>query len=223
MTVFENAAFGLRARKQNVNLKERVVAALKIVHLEDFASRYPHQLSGGQQQRVAFARAMVTEPKCILFDEPLSALDAALREEMRSELKTLVQQLKITAVFVTHDQIEAMSMSDTIVVMKKGVIEQAGTPEEIYNHPATPFVAAFVGRSNWIDKNQMFRPEALLLSQSEGASEYRMTVVSANFVGTGYELCLEHEGNRWFALSEKKPSDKEIFVYIKNESIYKFK
>ncbi|MCL2456649.1 MAG: ABC transporter ATP-binding protein [Defluviitaleaceae bacterium] len=222
MTVFENVAFGLRARKKISNLKERVTAALKIVHLGDFALRFPHQLSGGQQQRVAFARAMVTEPKCILFDEALSALDAALREEMRSELKTLVQQLKITALFVTHDQIEAMSMSDTIVVMKKGVIEQSGTPEEIYNHPATPFVAEFVGRSNWIGKNQMFRPESLLLSQSEGTVAYRMNVVSANFVGTGYELCLQHENNRWFALSEKKPRDKEISVYIKDENIYKF-
>ncbi|MDR2533122.1 MAG: ABC transporter ATP-binding protein [Oscillospiraceae bacterium] len=222
MTVFENVAFGLRARKQSDNLKDRVMSALQKVHLEDFSKRYPHRLSGGQQQRVAFARAIVTEPSCILFDEPLSALDAALREEMRSELKTLVKQLEITAVFVTHDQIEAMSMSDTIVVMNKGVIEQTGTPEEIYNSPVTPFVARFVGRSNWIGENRMFRPEALQLEQNSDSVEYKVSVKSTQFVGNGYEVCFEQDGITWFALSPKRIEQTGLSVYVRNDSILNF-
>lgn len=222
MTVYENVAFGLRARKQKSNLRERITQALKSVRLEGFADRYPHQLSGGQQQRVAFARAIVIEPKCILFDEPLSALDAILREEMRGELRALVNQLNITAVFVTHDQIEAMSMSDRIVVMNKGRVAQEGTPEEIYNTPASPFVAQFVGRSNWIGEDQMFRPESLLLVRTEGAVEYPMTVTAVQFVGNGYELTLEDGKNRWYALSPQKPSDSRICVYVKEEQIRQF-
>lgn len=130
MTVFENVAFGLRAAGKTDKLDEKVKNALHAVQLDDFAQRYPHQLSGGQQQRVTFARAIVIEPACILFDEPLSALDALLREEMRSELRTLITKLGITGVFVTHDQIEAMSMSDAIAVCHAGKIEQYDTPEK---------------------------------------------------------------------------------------------
>lgn len=130
MTVFENVAFGLRAAGKTDKLDEKVKNALHAVQLDDFARRYPHQLSGGQQQRVAFARAIVIEPACILFDEPLSALDALLREEMRSELRTLITKLGITGVFVTHDQIEAMSMSDAIAVCHAGKVEQYDTPEK---------------------------------------------------------------------------------------------
>ena len=150
MTVFENVAFGLRARKDTVKLQERVRDALRTVHLEDFEKRYPHQLSGGQQQRVAFARAIAVQPKCILFDEPLSALDALLREEMRHELTELTSSLGITSVFVTHDQIEAMSMSDRIAILNGGYVEQYDTPEAIYHHPDTEFTARFVGKSNWL-------------------------------------------------------------------------
>ena len=124
MTVFENVAFGLRAEKDTKNLQSRVREALRTVHLEDFEARYPHQLSGGQQQRVAFARAIVIRPSCILFDEPLSALDALLREQMRQELKDLVASLGLTAVFVTHDQAETMSMSSHIAVLNAGAAEQ---------------------------------------------------------------------------------------------------
>ena len=120
MTVFENVAFGLRARGNTKDLQRRVRGALRTVHLEDFEKRYPHQLSGGQQQRVAFARAIAVQPGCILFDEPLSALDALLREEMRHELTDLTNALGITSVFVTHDQTEAMSMSDRIAVLNGG-------------------------------------------------------------------------------------------------------
>lgn len=135
LTVFENVAFGLRARKQKEQLNERVMQALETVQLAGFESRYPHQLSGGQQQRVAFARAIVVEPNCLLFDEPMSALDAVLRNEMRIELRNLVNQIGITAIFVTHDQVDAMSMSDEVIVLNEGVLQQKGTPEEIYNRP----------------------------------------------------------------------------------------
>ena len=222
MTVFENVAFGLRARRQTENLKSRVEGALQAARLEGFSKRYPHQLSGGQQQRVAFARAIVIEPSSILFDEPLSALDAILRNEMRTELKSLVDALHITAVFVTHDQIEAMSMSDTIMVMNKGSVVQIGTPEDIYTAPASPFVAQFVGRSNWIGENRMFRPEALQLVETEGATAYRMTIQSMQFVGNGYELILQKGDNRWYALSAKKPQETDICVYIHDENIRQF-
>lgn len=128
MTVFENVAFGLRARGKTEHLQQEVERALSIVQLENLGDRYPGALSGGQQQRVAFARAIVLRPECILFDEPLSALDALLRIQMRQELRRLVTQLGITAVFVTHDQEEAMSISDAIAVLQRGRVEQMGTP-----------------------------------------------------------------------------------------------
>ena len=146
LTVFENAAFGLRAKKDTKDLEQRVMGALEAVRLSEFRDRYPSQLSGGQQQRVGFARAIVTRPDCILFDEPLSALDAILRDEMRIEIKRLTSELGVTAIFVTHDQMEAMSMSDRIVVLNKGVVEQQGKPEEIYQKPKTLFTAKFIGR-----------------------------------------------------------------------------
>lgn len=116
------------------------------MQLEGYEQRYPHELSGGQQQRVAFARAMVINPDCILFDEPLSALDALLRESMRFEIRRIVSERKITSIFVTHDQLEAMSMSDEIIVMNDGEIAQQDTPENLYNHPQNHFVANFIGK-----------------------------------------------------------------------------
>ncbi len=141
MSVFENVAFGLRAAHNTKNLYDKVRNAFHAVQLDKFASRFPHQLSGGQQQRVAFAWAIVIEPQCILFDETLSALDALLREEMRVELKELISRLGITAVFVTHDQTEAMSMSDKIAVLNGGTVEQYASPENIYSSPETQFVS----------------------------------------------------------------------------------
>ena len=222
LTVFENVAFGLRAKKQKENLEEKVNKALIAVRLDEFGSRYPHQLSGGQQQRVAFARAIVAQPKCILFDEPLSALDAILRDEMRVELKSLVADLGITAIFVTHDQIEAMSMSDTVCVMNGGNIEQQASPEEIYQHPKTPFVARFVGHSNWLGEERMFRPEALSLREFEGSKAYKMNLISAQFVGNGYELTLGDGENRWYVLAATKPKEQEIIVYLREEDILEF-
>ncbi|MDR1587550.1 MAG: ABC transporter ATP-binding protein [Treponema sp.] len=222
MPVFENVAFGLRARRQTGNLSERVKAALRAVHLGDFADRYPHQLSGGQQQRVAFARALVIKPRCILCDEPFSALDAVLREEMRAELKELMNNLGITTVFVTHDQVEAMGMSDEIAVMNAGRVEQKGIPEEIYRRPATPFVARFVGRSNWIGKDRMFRPEDLLLEPRGNAEVYQARLKSVRFIGNGYELCFERDNDTWFALSPHSLGQGDISVFVKNDSILKF-
>ena len=149
MTVFENVAFGLRMQKTPAaEITPRVMEALRMVQLETFAQRKPHQLSGGQQQRVAIARAVVNKPRLLLLDESLSALDYKLRKQMQNELKALQRKLGITFVFVTHDQEEAINMSDTIAVMNHGRFEQIGTPDEIYNHPKTSYVATFVGNAN---------------------------------------------------------------------------
>jgi putative spermidine/putrescine transport system ATP-binding protein len=149
MTVFENVAFGLRRRGvDGEELKRRVEEALASVRLAGYAGRMPRQLSGGQQQRVAVARSIAPRPSILLFDEPLSNLDAALREDMQIELKRLQRDLGITTVFVTHDQREAMSMSDRVCVMAHGVVQQFATPEQIYHRPATGFVASFIGRPN---------------------------------------------------------------------------
>lgn len=149
MTLFDNVAFGLRMQKlPNAEITPRVQEALKMVQLDAMANRYPHQLSGGQQQRVAIARAVVNRPKVLLLDESLSALDYKLRKQMQSELKQLQRRLGITFVFVTHDQEEALSMSDRIVVMHAGKIVQDGSPREIYESPANLFVARFIGEIN---------------------------------------------------------------------------
>ena len=149
MTVFENVAFGLRMQKTPAaEITPRVMEALRMVQLETFAQRKPHQLSGGQQQRVAIARAVVNKPRLLLLDESLSALDYKLRKQMQNELKALQRKLGITFVFVTHDQEEALTMSDRIVVMRDGGIEQDGTPREIYEEPKNLFVAGFIGEIN---------------------------------------------------------------------------
>lgn len=148
-TIGENIAFGLKYRGvSKSDVLERVRAALDIVRLPDVEDRYPQQLSGGQQQRIALARAIVIEPDVLLLDEPLSALDANLREDMRVELKAIQDRIGVTTIFVTHDQSEALAMSDKIVVMSAGVVEQIGTPNEVYNIPASEFVATFLGASN---------------------------------------------------------------------------
>lgn len=220
MTVFENVAFGLRAQKKTAGLEARVKEALHAVRLDEYAQRYPHQLSGGQQQRVAFARAIVIESSCILFDEPLSALDAILREEMRHELKRLVSSLGVTAVFVTHDQTEAMSMSDRIAVLRKGVIEQYDTPENIYNHPATEFVARFVGKSNWMGKTELFRPEAMTLEKKEGFLSYDLPVSSVQYLGDAYEVMVSFQNVTWmFHTGKKIDTGEKQTVYIDPKQI----
>jgi iron(III) transport system ATP-binding protein len=152
MTVFDNTAFALKLRKRPADeIKRRVLAALDLVGLQQKEERYPSQLSGGQQQRVALARSLVMEPRLILLDEPLSNLDAKLREEMRVELKKLIRKVGISALFVTHDQEEAFVISDKVIVMNGGKMLQYGTPDEIYNRPEDPFVASFIGHSTLVD------------------------------------------------------------------------
>jgi iron(III) transport system ATP-binding protein len=224
MTVFENVAFGLRASGRTKDLKQVVQEAVEMVRLQGMEQRFPHQLSGGQQQRVAFARAVVTKPQLVLFDEPLSALDAMLRDEMRIELTGLVRDIGLTALYVTHDQVEAMSMSDEIVVMKEGRILQRGTPEQIYNTPAHPFIAQFIGKSNWLAKDKLLiRPEQVHWEQSGGANDaYRGKVHSVSYLGDRYEIQLDMGSlGLWTAYHrERKPTGEEVEVYITREHIH---
>ena len=149
MTIAENIAFGLRIRKKSeAYIRDKISYALKLVNLDGYENRMPDSLSGGQQQRIAIARAIVNEPKVLLLDEPLGALDLKLRQDMQYELIRLKNELGITFIYVTHDQEEALTMSDTIVVMNQGYIQQIGTPEDIYNEPENAFVADFIGDSN---------------------------------------------------------------------------
>ena len=151
MTVFENVAYPLQIKKvDKATIKKKVDHVLEVVHLMQYRDRIPSQLSGGQQQRVALARALVAEPALLLLDEPLSNLDAKLRESMRFEIKEIQRQLGITVIYVTHDQTEAMAMSDRIFLINRGVVQQSGSPDEIYNHPANQFVADFLGKVDFI-------------------------------------------------------------------------
>jgi len=153
MSVFENVAFGLRvkprsSRPSNEEIRDKVYALLKLVQLDWLADRYPHQLSGGQRQRIALARALAVEPKVLLLDEPFGALDAKVRKELRRWLRRLHDELHITSIFVTHDQEEALEVADRVVLMNKGQVEQVGTPEQVYDDPASPFVYSFLGTVN---------------------------------------------------------------------------
>lgn len=171
LTVVDNVGFGLTVKHAPKSERaERVQRVMTLMGIEEYAERYPHQLSGGQQQRVALARAIVMEPSILLFDEPLSNLDARLRLRMREEIRSIQQRLGITSVFVTHDQSEALTMSDLIVVMRAGRIEQTGTPEEIYHRPATEFVASFMGTPNFLDV------DILEISESEGKKRATTTI-----------------------------------------------
>ena len=157
--VFDNVAYGLKLRKvPKEEIHERVMRILKLVELEGMESRMTNQLSGGQQQRVALARALVIEPSVLLFDEPLSNLDAKLRVSMRTEIRRIQQEVGITAIYVTHDQSEAMALSDKIIIMNKGFVAQMGTPQEIYYHPVDEFVADFIGEANFL-KGELKRVE----------------------------------------------------------------
>ncbi|MGL5798232.1 MAG: ABC transporter ATP-binding protein [Cetobacterium sp.] len=181
MTVFENIAFGLEMKKMKKDyINFKVDEMLKLVHLEDKRNFYPNQLSGGQKQRVAIARSLATEPKILLLDEPLSALDAQVRKSLREELKEIQKNTNVTTIFVTHDQEEALTISDRIFIMDKGNIVQVGTPEEIYTHPKTVFMAQFIGDYNILKEdetrqifsNEVFgniaiRPEAIYIREIE--------------------------------------------------------
>lgn len=230
LNVYENIAFGLRIKKlDEQTIRQKVSKMLELVNLKGFEKREVDSLSGGQQQRVAIARALVNEPEVLLLDEPLAALDLKLRREMQHELKNMQKQLGITFVFVTHDQEEALSMSDTVVVMKDGEIQQIGTPEMIYNEPANAFVAGFIGESNIIDGimrqdrlaefggaqfecvdigferdelvDVVIRPEDLALIPVEQA-KLAGVVRSVTFLGVHYEMIVDAaDGTAWLVHS----------------------
>jgi len=229
MTIAENIAFGLKIKKKSkAYIQDKIKYALKLVNLEGYENRMPDSLSGGQQQRIAIARAIVNEPKVLLLDEPLGALDLKLRQDMQYELIRLKNELGITFIYVTHDQEEALTMSDTIVVMNQGYIQQVGTPEQIYNEPKNAFVADFIGDSNIIsatfveDKlvnilganfpcvdvgfgrnkpvDVVIRPEDIdLVKPEDGIITGRVT--SLIFKGVHYEMEVMANGHEWLVHS----------------------
>ena len=238
LNVFVNIAFGLRLKKlPDQEIKSRVLEMLEIVGLKNFARRDINTLSGGQQQRVAIARALVNQPKVLLLDEPLGALDLKLRKEMQIELKRIQQALEITFIYVTHDQEEALTMSDTVVVMKGGIIQQIGTPQDIYNEPVNAFVADFIGESNILDGimvrdflveingtqftcvdkgfkpnelvNVVIRPEDIeVVPAIQG--QLSGVVKSVVFKGVHYEITVEQGGFDWIIHSTQKQNVGEL-------------
>lgn len=194
LTVAQNVAFGLerRAAPDKAVIRDKVQQALALVHLSGKEKRLPHQISGGERQRAALARSLVLEPKVLLLDEPLSALDAKLRKEMRLELKNLQRRVGIAFLFVTHDQEEALSLSDRVAIMNKGKLEQAGTPQELYRNPQSRFVAEFLGNVNWLNGAGV-RPEAVRISRVAPADAQHVasaTVAGTTFLGN----CIHVEG-----------------------------
>ncbi len=243
MNVYENIAFGLKIKKMvKSEINKKVSAMLDLVALSGFEKRSVNSLSGGQQQRIAIARALVNEPEVLLLDEPLGALDLQLRKEMQLELKTMQKRLGITFVYVTHDQEEALTMSDTVVVMNQGQIQQIGTPETVYNEPVNSFVAGFIGESNIVhgmmledflvklaDKDVkcsdkgfshnepvdvVIRPEDLkIVDESEGI--FTGVVKSAIFKGVHYEMIVEAGNIQWIIHSTRlRPSGINVGLYV---------
>ena len=243
LDVFENIAFGLRIAKVPADeIEQRVTEMLGVVSLKGFEHRRNHQLSGGQQQRVAIARALVNRPKVLLLDEPLGALDLRLRKDMQIELKRIQQQMGITFVYVTHDQEEALTMSDTVVVMDKGRIQQIGTPEDIYNEPKNAFVADFIGESNILNGvmvrdnvvkmygrefpcvdggfapnepvDVVIRPEDIDIVPVE-QGQLVGTVTSVTFKGMQYDIIVDFRGFKWLIqTTDHSPEGARIGVKI---------
>ena len=203
MTVFENVAFGLRVkprsqRPSEAQIRDKVMSLLKLVQLDWIADRFPSQLSGGQRQRIALARALAVEPKVLLLDEPFGALDAKVRKELRRWLARLHEDINLTSVFVTHDQEEAMEVADRIVVMNKGVIEQIGSPGEVYEKPANDFVYHFLGDSNRLALSEghhvLFRPHEVSLSRHETEGHHAAEVRDIRPLGATTRVTLKVEG-----------------------------
>ena len=194
LNVFENIAYGLNVQRVGKKeLRERVAKVMELVELEGLENRAPNQLSGGQQQRVALSRALIMEPKVLLMDEPLSNLDAKLREQMRSEIRRIQQTLGITSVYVTHDQIEAMTLSDRVVVMNNGVIEQVAPPQEVYRHPRTSFVADFIGRANFINGTVKGVEGDALITEALGQTLHLTDIHESYPVGSQITLVVRPE------------------------------
>ncbi len=229
MTVIENVMFGIENRQMKVGIKsffldykkrkdemkKKALDCLKMVKMDSFANRLPSELSGGQKQRVAIARAIAINPDIILFDEPLSALDALLRENMRLEIRNLVKKLNMTAIFVTHDQEEAMSISDSIIIMNKGQIIEKGSPKEIYWNPQTKFVANFIGKASFIDENQFLRPEDISLIYQDGYQKVDVHVYEIQCKGGIFSYKGKDEQGHDFYFSSGK-------TYSLNENISLF-
>jgi sulfate transport system ATP-binding protein len=199
MTVFENIAFGLRVRgRPRREVKQRVGRLLELVQLQAFAKRYPSQMSGGQRQRVALARALAPEPRVLLLDEPFGALDAQVRVELRNWLRKLHEEVHVTSVFVTHDQEEALEVSDVLVILNKGRIEQVGSPRDVYERPASPFVMSFIGPVNRLraekgeSPDRMIRPTEIDIRRSDGdgptTTELAGRVEQVRFLGATVKL-----------------------------------
>ena len=199
MTIYENLAFGLKLRKiPKSTYDPDIKKMLELVHMSGSEKKYPGQLSGGQQQRIAIARSLLLKPSLLLLDEPFSALDAKIRQEMREELKKIQNDLGITVIFVTHDQEEAMALSHRIVVMNKGKFDQVGTPEEIYDDPQTLHVASFIGEMNFIDideKTVAVRPEDLTVTKGHGKGDLDATVRTSMLMGHYVSLTAERGEN----------------------------
>ncbi|WP_300757062.1 ABC transporter ATP-binding protein [uncultured Oscillibacter sp.] len=198
MTIYENLAFGLKLRKvPKAEINADVKKYLDLVSMPGCEKKYPGQLSGGQQQRIAIARSLMLKPSLLLLDEPFSALDAKIRQQMREELKKIQQDLGITVIFVTHDQEEAMSLSHRIVVMNKGKFEQTGTPAEIYDKPATLHVASFIGEMNFLKKDGKtiaVRPEDLTVTEGSGG-QFDATVRTVMLLGHYVVMTAQHGGD----------------------------
>ena len=248
LNVFDNVAFGLNIKKMDKKLiAQKVKEMLKLVGLVGFENRNINQLSGGQQQRVAIARALVNEPKVLLLDEPLGALDLKLRKEMQTELMRIQKSLKITFIYVTHDQEEALTMSDRVVVMKDGEIQQIGTPQDIYNEPKNAFVAGFIGESNIIDgimkkdllvqfagqdfvcldsgfdENELvdvvIRPEDIKFDKENG--RIKGIVQSVVFKGVHYEMHIRAENFDWIVHSTAmEPEGSTVFLDLYPNDIH---
>ncbi len=249
LNVYDNVAFGMRVHgKSESEVKKTVKEMLNMVNLNGFAHRNVNLLSGGQQQRVAIARALANEPKVLLLDEPLGALDLKLRKDMQVELKKIQQQTGITFVFVTHDQEEALSMSDTVVVMDKGQIQQIGSPQDIYNEPQNAFVADFIGESNILDGimhedyrvefaghrfqcvdhgfqpdepvDVVIRPEDIDVVEPD-ASHISGTVTSVTFKGVHYEIIVDVRGFKWMIQStDYQEVGKSIGLVLQPDDIH---
>ncbi|MBQ4351614.1 MAG: ABC transporter ATP-binding protein [Clostridia bacterium] len=250
--VFENVAYGLRVRRTpEAEIRERVHEMLTLVNLDGFAKRSVSKLSGGQQQRVAIARALVLKPKVLLLDEPLSALDLKLRKDMQNELRNIQKALGITFVFVTHDQEEALSMSDTVVVMNEGKVQQIGSPIDIYNEPQNAFVADFIGESNILDGvmkedykasfsgktfqcldkgfapgeavDVVVRPEDVDIVDP-GKGMLKGTVTSVTFRGVHFEIIVDIGGFKWMIqTTDFHPEGAEVGLIIEPDAIHVMK
>lgn len=233
MTVKENIAFGLKMRKvPKTEIEEKVQQAAQILNLTEYLNRRPKELSGGQRQRVALGRAIVRNPKVFLMDEPLSNLDAKLRVQMRAEIKKLHKKLQTTFIYVTHDQTEALTMGDRIVVLNNGDIQQVGTPEQIYNNPANTFVAGFIGspQMNFINGNDLgldenilygIRPEKMI--KPDGNIKLTVNVDISEMLGSEKIAYFDIDGKRCSAvLSPDFNIEKTLDLQIKSEDLYKF-